>query len=62
LSFSAFFALNQEIADTIRSIIEFYLPQGGTIYDPTCGKENHQFSSWIEQGRLDIAGLVSVPV
>lgn len=53
MSYSAFFSLNQEIAQTIHSIIRFYLPEGGRIYDPTCGKENFQFKSWIESLKLD---------
>jgi hypothetical protein len=53
MSYSAFFALNQKIDDTVRSLIEFFLPKGGVIYDPTCGKENRQFRPWIHQSRLD---------
>lgn len=53
MSYSAFFALNQRIDDLTQSIIEFFYPKGGTIYDPTCGVENHQFRSWIYQTRLN---------
>lgn len=53
MSYSAFFSLQQEIADTIQSIVRFYLPEGGTILDPTCGKENYQFSSWVKQMTLE---------
>src|SRR5690606_24425830 len=53
MSYSAFFSLNQKIADAIQGIVRFYLPEGGTILDPTCGKENYQFGGWVEQMTLE---------
>ena len=30
----------------------FYLPEGGLVFDPTCGIKNRQFK-WIQNSRLD---------
>jgi len=37
------------VSDVVRVLIRFYFPKAHVIYDPTCGDENYQFSSWIYQ-------------
>ncbi|AFU57268.1 hypothetical protein Ngar_c03500 [Candidatus Nitrososphaera gargensis Ga9.2] len=48
MSYSGFFSINNSLDDTTKALLKFYLPDGGVIYDPTCGEKNYQFS-WLKK-------------
>ena len=50
MSFSAY--SNAKVNDVVEEMVMFYLPEGGLIFDPTCGIKNRQFK-WIQNSRLD---------
>ena len=50
MSFSAY--NNAKVNDMVEELVMFYLPEGGLVFDPTCGIKNRQFK-WIENSRLD---------
>ena len=50
MSFSAYD--NYRINDLVEELVMFYLPEGGIVFDPTCGIKNRQFK-WIQNSRLD---------
>lgn len=49
------------VHEVVLSIIMFHKEPPAVILDPTCGKENHQFRPWIEQGILDKLGYEYIP-
>ena len=50
MSFSAY--NNAKVNDMVEELVMFYLPEGGLVFDPTCGIKNRQFK-WIQNSRLD---------
>lgn len=40
-----------QISDFVESIVMFYMPEGGIIYDPTAGVKNYQFK-WNKNEKL----------
>jgi len=38
----------QDIGDIVRSLITYYFPGASSIWDPTCGSENHQFRKYLK--------------
>ena len=43
---------NYKVNDLVEELVMFYLPEGGLIFDPTCGIKNRQFK-WVQNSRLD---------
>ena len=50
MSFSA--NNNAKVNDMVEELVMLYLPEGGLVFDPTCGIKNRQFK-WIQNSRLD---------
>ena len=50
MSFSVY--NNYKVNDLVEELVMFYLPEGGLVFDPTCGIKNRQFQ-WIQNSRLD---------
>lgn len=48
MSYTGFFSINNSLEDTTKALLKFYLPNGGVIYDTTCGEKNYQFS-WLRK-------------
>lgn len=48
MSYSGFFSISNSLEDTTKTMLKFYLPDGGVIYDPTCGEKNYQFA-WLRK-------------
>lgn len=42
--------VQNNIADFVRDCVRKMLPNGGSIFDPTCGKENRQFKKYFTGG------------
>ena len=50
-----------KVHEVVLGIIMFHKEPPATILDPTCGKENHQFKPWVENGTLERLGYKYIP-